>query len=46
MDYILQAKTFLQRARDAVTVEERETHLAIAIDLLERAVALFEEREQ
>lgn len=43
MDYLTQAKTFLDRSKDTTDVEERTTHLSAAAEMLVKAI---EELEQ
>lgn len=38
VDYLQQAKTFLQRAKDTKSVEEKAAHLEMAIKMLDKAI--------
>lgn len=38
MDYLTQARTFYERARAANTSAEKEAHLEVALDMLEKAL--------
>ena len=42
MDYLTQSKTFLHRAKDANDASEKEAHLSMAIQMLEKAIAAAE----
>lgn len=44
MDFLTQARTFLERARAASSAEEKEAHLSAAIELAERALKSVEEQ--
>ena len=43
MDYLQQAKTFLTRAQDAENADDRAAHLKMGIEMLEKAVAEYEQ---
>ena len=42
MDWLDQAKKFLERAKDTANLDERAAHLEVATHLLERFIASLE----
>jgi hypothetical protein len=38
MDYLTQAKTFLRRAKDTASAAEKESHLGMAVAMIEKAI--------
>ena len=38
MDYLMQAKVFLQRAKDEAGIEVKQSHIGMAIEMLENAI--------
>ncbi|MDR3423294.1 MAG: hypothetical protein P4L80_18990 [Xanthobacteraceae bacterium] len=42
MDYLAQAKMFLQRAKHTQQTDEKEAHLTAAAEMLEKAITAYE----